>query len=115
MLKDFLNSNKRKTANWIKSFDDATVEERVILLENLEVSNEHPNAINDEIEDKLKDVVRDNFSKRCAELAIKRIKNKDFLVDLLEKDHLADFAADNLARAPLDQISGLIVSSSVIN
>ena len=108
MLKDFLNNNKRKTANWIKRFDEAPVKERVVLLENLEVSNEHPNAINDEIEDKLKDIVKSNVSKRCAELAIKSMKDKDFLVDLLEKDHLADFAADNLARDPLDQISGLI-------
>ena len=108
MLKGFLNNNKRRTANWIKRFDDASVEERVILLENLDKSNEHSNAITDEIEYRLKEIVRSDPSNMCAELAIKSIKDKDFLVALLEKNHLADFAADNLARDPLDQISDLI-------
>ena len=108
MLKDFLTNNKRKTANWIKRFDDASVEERVILLENLDKSNEHSNAITDEIEYRLKEIVKSDPSNICAELAIKSIKDKDFLVALLEKNHLADFAADNLARDRLDQISDLI-------
>ena len=58
MLKDFLNNTKRKSANWIKRFDDAPAEERVILLENLNTSNEHSNAITDEIECRLKEIVR---------------------------------------------------------
>ena len=45
MLKDFLNTSERKTATWIKRFDDASVEERVILLENLDLANEQSNAI----------------------------------------------------------------------
>ena len=108
MLKDFLNTSERKTATWIKRFDDASVEERVILLENLDLANEPSNAITDKIEHRLKEIVRTEPSNRCAEFAIKNINDKDFLVDLLEKDHLADFAADNLAREPLDQISDLI-------
>ena len=108
MLKDFLNNKRRKTANWIKRFDDASAEERVRLLENLDISNEHSNATTDEIECRLKEIVKSDPSNICAELAIKSIKDKDFLVALLEKNHLADFAADNLARDPLDQISDLI-------
>ena len=75
MLKDFLNTSERKTATWIKRFDDASVEERVILLENLNISNEHSNAITDEIECRLKEIVRSNPSDRCTELAIKSIND----------------------------------------
>ena len=108
MLKDFLNTSERKTATWIKRFDDASVEERVILLENLDLANEPSNTITEEIEQRLKEIVRTEPSNRYAELAIRNINDKDFLVDLLEKDHLAESAADNLARDPIDQISDLI-------
>ena len=84
MLKDFLNNTKRKSANWIKRFDDASVEERVILLENLDLANEPSNAITEEIEQRLKAIVRTESSNRYAELAIRNINDKDFLVDLLE-------------------------------
>ncbi len=108
MLKDFLNTRERKTATWIKRFDDASIEERVILLENLDLANEPSNTITEEIEQRLKEIVRTEPRNRYAELAIRNINDKDFLVDLLEKDHLAESAADNLARDPIDQISDLI-------
>ena len=98
MLKDFLNTRERKTTTWIKRFDDASVEERVILLENLDLANEPSNAITKEIGQRLKEIVRTEPRNRYAELAIRNINDKDFLVDLLEKDHLAESAADNLAR-----------------
>ena len=66
MLKDFLKPSEHKTAAWIKRFDDASVEERVKLLENLDLAHEQSNAVTDKIEHRLKEIVRTEPSNRYA-------------------------------------------------